>query len=188
MSSGGNLPKTVSSPPEPPVPPSTGTHSSWFVLERGHILLTSSTLKQLHLWVFPPLLCLFLFLTSRNDSNPSLQESVKTQKPKNPFVCLIESNVYFAFCPSWLVRTFLTGSCCVWIQCRLWGCPVKQTHHAWIQASGVRIWRSGQVGSGEYSFLKLCFFFVQFLFTLQFVFLCVVRCTLLNYISDFFPL
>lgn len=54
----------VSSPswvPPPAAPPhthtSTETHSSWFVLERGHILLTSSTLKQLHLWVFPPLLC-----------------------------------------------------------------------------------------------------------------------------------
>ena len=45
----------------------THFHHSWFVLEKGHILFTSSTLKQLHLWVFPPLLCSFLSKTSRND-------------------------------------------------------------------------------------------------------------------------
>lgn len=67
----------------------------------------------------------------------------------------------------------------IWIQCRLWGCPVKQTRHAWIQASGVRIRRCGQVGSGEYSFLKLFYFFVQFI-----VFLSVFRCNLLDSLSD----
>lgn len=54
--------------------PYTHTRHSWFVLERGHILFTSSTLKQLHLWVFPPLLCCFLSITSRNDENLSFLE------------------------------------------------------------------------------------------------------------------
>lgn len=81
MSLGGNLPKTVSHPPLLR-PSSTGTHSSWFVLERGHILLTSSSPKQLRLWVFPPLLCCVLFPSSRNDRNPSPQQSGKTQQPK----------------------------------------------------------------------------------------------------------
>lgn len=40
------------------------------------------------------------------------------------------------------------------VQCRLLGCPVKQIRHAWIQASGVRLWRCGQVRSGEYSLLN----------------------------------
>lgn len=35
------------------------------------------------------------------------------------------------------------------VLCRLFGCPRKQTHHAWIQASGVRLWRCGQVRAGE---------------------------------------
>lgn len=62
----GALAKSRASSP-PFSSPNTGTHHSWFVLARGHILFTSSTLKQLHLWVFPPLLCCFLSITSRND-------------------------------------------------------------------------------------------------------------------------
>lgn len=38
----------------------------------------------------------------------------------------------------------------LFVHCRLLGCPVKRSRHAWIQASGVRLWRRGQVRSGEY--------------------------------------
>lgn len=79
----------------------------------------------------------------------------KTQRLdwKNSFV-LLESKIFF-FLDSYSFW-FLSVPFCFspFVQCRLVGCPVKQTRHAWIQASGVRLWRCGQVRSGEYSFLS----------------------------------
>lgn len=145
--------------------PPTHTHHSWFLLERG-----SHTLHLLHpeaapLMGVPSIVVLLLLYILQEWLESFLSGVGKTQRPdrkKNPFD-LPEKRFLFCFFPT--VFSHLCSFCLsnfyfsLFVQCRLLGCPVKQSRHAWIQASGVRLWRCGQVCFGEYDlpilFLRL---------------------------------
>lgn len=120
--------------------PCTHPHRSWLVLERG--VTYSSPPPPWSNFTFGCSLycCCLLSINSSKKSNWG-----------NSFFCVRRKLPFLCFAPfSTPLYHFLVS---LFVQCRRFSCLVKWSRHAWIQASGVRLWRCGQVCSGEYSHL-----------------------------------
>lgn len=132
----------VSSLPEFPLF-SLHTHHSWFVLERGHTVFTSSTLQQLPLWVFPLLLCCLLLVHNLQEwleSFLSAVEKLSERKGQLYTVCFWFELLNVLLCSCSVLTVCVLLLLFLFVQCRLlavcWSYPAMREYKLVVLGSG----------------------------------------------------